>query len=158
VSGSQPRLIALAAAGAAAALGVIALAIGLVRACSSDAGAGSARRLQSQSAEGARVASAGMDAPGTAELRRLGCDPAMVLDMGKLLGDASAIRSGEPSYVVTCDVPGAQAPACERVAATYFGAVGVSPGGIVNIRVSRPGSSVPLCARRYAPSGMDLGT
>lgn len=158
MSGSQPRLIALAATGGAAALGVIALAIGLVRACSSDPSAASARSPQSQSTEGAGAASAGMDAPGTAELRRLGCDPAMVLDMARLLGDASAIRSGEPRYVVTCDVPGSQAPACERVAATYFGAVGVSPGGIVNIRVSRPGSSVPLCARRYAPSGMDLGS
>ena len=159
MSGSQPRLIALAAAGGAAALGVIALAIGLVRGCSSDpTAAASARNQQSQNTEGAGVASAGMEAPGTAELRRLGCDPALVLDMGRLLGDASAIRSGEPRYVVTCDVPGAQAPACERVAATYFGAAGVSPGGIVNILVSRPGSSVPLCARRYAPSGMDLGT
>ena len=157
MSGSQPRLIALAAAGGAAALGVIALAIGVMRACSSDpSGAASARNQQST--EGAGVARAGMDAPGTAELRRLGCDPALVLDMARLLGDASAIRSGEPRYVVTCDVPGTQAPACERVAAAYFAAAGVSPEGIVNVRVSRPGSSVPLCARRYAPSGMDLGT
>jgi hypothetical protein len=154
VSASQPRLIALAAAGGAAAIGVIALVLGLVHSLSDSSSA----PPPGASSEGAAIASAGMDAPGTAELRSLGCDPAIVIDMAKLLGNAGAVRPGEPRYVVTCDVQGQAAPTCERAAATYFSARGVTAAGDVNIRVSRPGTSAPLCSRRYAPSGADLGT
>jgi len=101
---------------------------------------------------GAEVGSEGRSAPGTSALRQLGCDPAIVIDMARLLGDAGAVRPGEPRYVVTCDVPGAQAPTCERVAETYFGAAGSGAADYVDVRVSRPGAAA-VCTHLYAPSG-----
>jgi hypothetical protein len=149
VPSSQKRLIALAGVGGAAALGMIGIVVAIVRVLSGNASAPES----AASSEGAAVASDGMNAPGTAALRQLGCDPAIVIDMGRLLGDASAVRPGEPRYVITCDVPGGQAPTCDRAAETYFGAVGSGAVGNVDVRVSRPGAATPLCTHLYAPSG-----
>ena len=149
---SQPSLIVLAGAGGALALTILLGAVIAVRGCTSE---GSARAPGARGA-GANVASDGMQAPGTNELRALGCDPAIVLDLYRLLGDASAVRQGEPRYIVTCDVPGTGAPTCERAAATYFAAIRGSAGGNVNIRVARVGASAPLCSHTYAPSGASL--
>lgn len=140
-------------AGAGGAIGIAALvgAVLVMRACASTESVATQRGP----GEGAKLASAGMQAPGTRALRSLGCDPALVLDLGRLLGDASAIREGEPRYVVTCDVPGTDAPTCDRAASTYFAALGGSVDGNVNVRVARTGSSEPLCSRLYAPSGAE---
>ena len=146
---SQKRLIALAAAGGAAALGVIGLVVVALRMLSGDASA----PASGGPVPGAVIASDGTNAPGTDALRRLGCDPAVVIDMSRLLGDASAVHPGEPRFVVNCDVSGPQAPSCEHVAETYFGAAGGSAVGNVDVRVSRPGGSAPLCVHLYAPSG-----
>lgn len=124
----------------------------VIRSCTTDGENAVTRKGPS---EGAKLASAGMQAPGTSALRSLGCDPAIVIDLGRLLGDASAVREGEPRYVVTCDVPGSEAPTCDRAAATYFAALGGSAGGNVNVRVAHTGSSEPLCSRVYAPSGAE---
>jgi hypothetical protein len=149
VPSSQKRLIALAGAGGAAAFAVIAMGLLAARALSNDA----SRPATVGPGQGAEVANEGMNAPGTSALRKLDCDPAIVIDMSRLLGDAGAVRPGEPRYVVTCDVPGAQAPTCEKVAGTYFGAVGGSTVGNVDVSVSRPGATTPLCTQLYAPSG-----
>jgi hypothetical protein len=154
VSAPQPRLIALAAAGGAAALGTIGVAwFVLGRWLGGDPPASLPGAPVST---GAEVASAGMLAPGTAELRKLGCDPAIVMDAARLMG-AAAIHAGEPRFIVTCDVTGPQAPTCEAAAGAYFAAVGGNAGGNVSIRVSRTGASAPLCSRLYAPSGAVLG-
>jgi hypothetical protein len=149
VSSSEKRVIVLAGAGGAAALAAIGIGVVVVHALSGGPGA----TAPGAPSEGAAVASDGMNAPGTGALRQLGCDPAIVIDMNRLLGDPSAVRPGEPRYVVTCDVPGAQAPTCDRAAEAYFGAVGGSAVGNVDVRVSRAGGSAPLCAHLYAPSG-----
>lgn len=148
---SQPSLVVLAGAGGA--IGLLALAVGIVavRAFTSSAEV----TAPDSPSESAKVASAGMQAPGTSALRALGCDPAVVLDLNRLLRDASEVREGEPRYVVTCDIAGAEAPTCERAAAIYFAALGGSAGGNVNIRVARRGASEPLCSRLYAPSGAE---
>lgn len=149
MSSPEKRLIVLAVGGGAAALAALGFVLLVVRALSGNAGA-----VQTGApSEGAVVATEGMNAPGTAALRQLGCDPAIVIDMSRLLGDASAVRPGEPRYVVTCDVPGPQAPTCDRAAQTYFGATSGAVVGNVDVRVSRPGSTTPLCAHLYAPSG-----
>jgi hypothetical protein len=156
VSGSQPRLIALAAGGAVATLVIIGGFYALVRWLSGD----SREAHPAPLSPAAELASAGMNAPGTNELRQLGCDPAVVLDMARLLGDAAAINPGEPGYVVTCVVgaaPSAPAPTCEQAAGIYFAALGGSAGGNVSVRVMRAGATAPACARLYAPSGADLG-
>ncbi|HEX8792103.1 MAG TPA: hypothetical protein VF765_14215 [Polyangiaceae bacterium] len=136
---------------------VLALVIGgvlLLRRCSSGS-AGDATAAAPD--RGATAASEGMNAKGTAEMRQLGCEQALVVDMARVLGGASHIEAGEPRWMVTCDVGSASPPACERVAATYFGAVG-TPDGNVCVRVSRTGAAQPSCSRLYAPNGADLGT
>ncbi len=149
MSSSEKRLIVLAGAGGAAALLAIALVVVGVRALGGDSGAATS----APAGEGAAIANDGMNAPGTSALRGLGCAPAIAIDVGRLLGDAGAVRPGEPRFVVTCDVPGAEAPTCDRVAQTYFAAVGAGAIGNVDVRVSRPGGAAPLCAHLYAPSG-----
>jgi hypothetical protein len=149
VSSSEKRLIVLAGAGGAVALVAIVLGVVAVRAFSGSSGATSV----AAPGEGAAIASDGMNAPGTSALRQLGCDPAIAIDVGRLLGDAGAVRPDEPRYVVTCDVPGSEAPTCDRAAQAYFGAVGAGAVGNVDLRVSRPGAAAPLCAHLYAPSG-----
>ena len=155
----MPRggLLAIAAGGAGAVVVVILGVVFLARSCgdttptASRAGTGGVN-------EHAGVADEGMRAIGTKELRQLGCEHALVVDMAKLLGDAGRVRDGEPRYMVTCDVPPAvEPPTCERAAAVYFGAIGGMADEAVGVRVLREGSSAPACSRLYAPNGADLG-
>jgi|SRR5579884_2645826 len=152
---SRVGLAALAVGGGALALGAIAAIFAVVRAF---AGGTPAPPPAQPDRRGAEVATEGMRAPGTAELRRLGCETALVVDLSKLLSGASAVREGEPRYVVTCDVSAdAGAPTCERVASTYFTAIGGTTDSNVNVRVSPRGSAHPTCSRLYAGTGADLG-
>jgi hypothetical protein len=155
----MPRggLLGIAAVGAGAVVVVIVGVVLIARACSDTPppvpgpGTGSFNPHRSAADEGTR-------ATGTAELRQLGCERATVVDMAKLLGDAALVRPGEPRTMVTCDVPaGVDPPTCERAAAVYFGAVGGAVDENVAIRILRAGSSTPVCAHLYAPSGADLG-
>jgi hypothetical protein len=153
VAQSQSNLIALAAGGGAAALVVIGIGVVVVRSFTSEP----SRVPAGVAGEGAEVANEGRHARGTAELRQIGCETAIAIDMQRLLGSAKAVRDGEPRYIVTCDVTDAGAPTCERVAGTYFAALGGTADANVNVRVSVTGSIKPLCSRLYAPTGADLG-
>lgn len=145
---SPTRLFALAAGGAAVVLAAI---VGLVSWLGrGNAGDGAGPVAPDRAAE---VAAAGLRAKGTDELKQLGCDQAIIMDMQRLLGEAGAIRDGEPRYVVTCDGAGDKLPSCNRAAAAYFAAAGGASDGNVAIRVLREGSATPVCARLYAPSG-----
>jgi hypothetical protein len=150
---SRLGLVGLAVGGGALALVLIGLAVAVVHAMSSS----DAHVTETVTDKNAELATDGMHARGTEELRRLGCDPPIVMDMSRLMGDAAAIREGEPRFVVTCDVLDGGGPSCERVAGTYFAALGGSAAGNVNIRITRPGSSRPVCSHLYAPSGADFG-
>jgi hypothetical protein len=149
-------LVAIAAGGAALVVAVVIGAVVAARSCSSDAPPPPARASGNANAA---VGEEGMRAPGTAELRKLGCEQALVVDMARLLGDASRIREGEPGIMVTCDVPAAlyDAPTCDRAAAAYFGAIGGTADQAVGVRVLRAGLASPVCSRLYAPNGADLG-
>jgi hypothetical protein len=151
---SRKGLVALALAGAGAALAVIVIAVVLFRLLSRDE-SNAAVEVGSDRIEAAKE---GLRAPGTEELAKLGCAPAAVIDMRRLLGEASTLRDGEPRYVVTCDIAEGAEPSCDRTASVYFGAVGGRVYGSVNVRVSRRGAIRPLCSRLYAPSGADLGS
>ena len=155
----MPRggLLAIAAGGAGAVVVVLVAVVLVARSCG-DPGPSALHSGNGGANAHAGVADEGMHAPGTAELRQLGCEHAIVVDMSKLLGDASRARPGEPRYMVTCDVPAAaEPPTCERAASVYFQASGVMADGNVGIRVLREGSSAPACSRLYAPNGADLG-
>jgi hypothetical protein len=152
---TRGSLIGLAAAGAGAVV-VVVVAIALaVRGC----GGGDTPRIAAPGSDPAALAGAeGAVAKGTAELRALGCSHAVVLDMQRVLGAAGTVLEGEPRYMVTCDVPSATgAPACERLATAYFGAVGGTTDANVCVRVTAAGAAQPTCSRLYAPNGADLG-
>jgi hypothetical protein len=151
---ARGSLIGLAAAGAAS---VVALVVGVVvalRGC----GGGDAPHVAAPPDSAARVGAEGMGAKGTAELRAMGCVDAVVVDMQRLLGSASKVREGEPRYMVTCDVSSATgAPTCDKLAGTYFGAIGGTADANVCVRVTLAGVTQPSCSRLYAPNGTDLG-
>jgi hypothetical protein len=150
-------LLGIAAIGAGAAVVVIVAAILVVRALAAGPAA-AAIPAGGGANPNATVAEEGMHAPGAAELTKLGCEHALVVDTAKLLGSGGRVRPGEPRTMVTCDVPaGGEAPSCERAAATYFGAIGATAEDDVAVRVLRAGSSTPVCSRLYAPNGADLG-
>jgi hypothetical protein len=154
----MPRggLLGIAAAGAGAVVVLIVAVVLVARSCGGDPA--TARAGAGGDPAHASIAEEGMHAPGTAELQKLGCEHALVVDMAKLLGSATRVRPGEPRTMVTCDVPAtAEAPTCERIAATYFIAIGGSASDDVGVRVLRAGSSAPVCSRLYAPNGADLG-
>jgi hypothetical protein len=155
----MPRggLLGIAAGGAGAVLVVVVAAVLVARSCGGGSSAAARPAGEGVNAN-AGVATEGMHAPGTAELRALGCEHALVVDMAKLLGSGSRVREGEPRYMVTCDVPPAvDPPTCERAATVYFGAIGGMADEAVGVRVLREGSSAPLCSRLFAPNGADLG-
>lgn len=149
------QMVALAGAGAAGAVAIVVVVVVAVRGCSSRDEA--APRAPAAPGAGVHLATEGMRAPGTRELRALGCSQAIVVDMQQLLGDAGSVREGEPRYMVTCDVAaGASAPTCERAAETYLRAAHGTDAN-VNVRVLRAGSVQPECSRVFAPNGADLG-
>lgn len=156
MSEANPRggLVAIAVAGAGIALGAVLAVVLAVRSCGGDA-----KPPASHGPAGnASVAVEGERAPGTVELRALGCDPAIVVDMARLLGGASRIEPGEPRTMVTCDVAASgDPPGCDRVAVTYFRAIGGTAGDPVAVRVLRGGAAAPVCSHLYAPNGADLG-
>ena len=148
------RVLALAGVGVGIVVVVVGGAVVALRSCSPDAPPPSVGGPP----KSALVGEDGMHARGTVELGALGCSPALVVDMARLLGDASRILPGEPRYMVTCDVPqGVEAPTCERASAVYFAAVGGQADDPVGVRVLRAGVTSPACSRLYAPNGADLG-
>jgi hypothetical protein len=153
---TRGSVLALGIGSGALVLAVVLGGVLLLRACSHGSGAGATAAAVDR---GASAATEGMSAKGTTEMRQLGCEQALVVDMARVLGGAGRIEPGEPRWMVTCDVGagGASAPTCERVASVYFGAVG-APEGNVCVRVSSTGASKPTCSRLYAPNGADLGT
>src|SRR5579859_687451 len=145
-------LAGIAVAGGVAALVVVGGAIVALRACGSDA-TPPAPSASAAPGPNAAIGGEGMRAPGTDALRALGCEHAVVVDMAKVLGNPSRVREGEPRTVITCDVgASAPAPGCERVATTYFGAVGALATDTIGVRVLRTGTASPLCSKRYAPN------
>jgi hypothetical protein len=148
-------LIGLAAGGAAGVVGVIVVAVLALRGC----GDGDAPRAPAAGPNAAaRAGAEGMGAKGTAELHALGCSNAVVVDLQRLLGPTGKVRPDEPRYMVTCDVNSApDAPTCEKLATTYYGAIGGTADANVCVRVSVAGANQFTCSRLFAPNGADLG-
>ena len=153
---TRSSVLALGIGSGSLVLAVVLGGVLLLRGCSGGSGGGAATAAPDR---GATAATEGMSATGTAEMRQLGCEQALVVDMAHVLGSASRIEPGEPRFMVTCDVGTSSAPAppCERVASAYFGAIGTPPDGNVCVTVSRTGASQPSCSRLFAPNGADLG-
>jgi hypothetical protein len=147
-------LIALAVAGALAAVTVALIAVGIYR----FAGTKEGKMISGLIGDAARLAGEAQSAPGTKEVRALGCEQAMAFGMEKMstiLGrlDASAPPSG--TTVVTCQVSVfAQPPDCDLVARTYLAAAGPPARGLI-VAVSRSGGR-NVCSSLYDPDGTKI--
>jgi hypothetical protein len=115
--------------------------------------------------ESTKIAQKGMTAPGTPELRALGCQTAMVVDlkdMNELMND---LLDGGPDashldgLIVTCDLPSrAAAIACDDVAKTYVSAVGGTATANFVVTVKHHDNSRALCESTYDDTGTFLAT
>jgi hypothetical protein len=147
-------LIALAIVGGLIALGVLAIVIGGYAFIHSDSG----KKVVGAIASGAQMAAEAQNAPGAAELRGIGCDQAMVMDMKKFqeLGSAFVDGGTQPpsklpiSVTVVCQSHRGNAPSCDQVAATYVEAVGHASGKF-SAQVSISGANA--CSALYSPEG-----
>lgn len=116
--------------------------------------------------EGTKLAQKGLNAPGTAELRALGCEQAIVLDMkdvGDMMNDildAGLPDSGVEGLIVTCTLPsrGGAAISCDDVARTYVTANGGTASAEFVVTVKRQNDSRELCESTYDTSGALVST
>ena len=151
-------LIAMAIVGGVVLLIGIVVAIGVYKFASSKEG----KQIFAVVGEGAKIAVEAQTAPGTPELRKLGCKQPMVMSMERLLKltqqltDAGDGEVGELSVMVMCpvgilDTP----PACDAVARTYLGAV-PRPAGNFAVNVTQQSKNQPYCSYLYSPDGKRL--
>lgn len=143
---------------------LVVLGLGMVLVC-----AGGAYWLSQNEAfrEGFESIVASQDAPGTQELRDLGCDQAMVLDpavffrmaagFSEELADleAEAAREGFPKLFIICSTGGGAGISCSQVAETYVAAVGRAEDSFM-AQVAAGGSDP--CQEVFAADGTSLGS
>ena len=154
--GMSGCLIAVMVLAALVVVGVILVAIGAWRVMSSPEGKKIARVI----GEGSKMAEEARTAPGTKELRKAGCQEAMVFDparMGDLIreiadaGPPKGDPSKEPRMIVCQVGPLGTPPTCDRLAATYVGAA--QPTTPFHVTVQTQGGSKPKCAQAYTATG-----
>lgn len=151
-------LIALAIFGGVIVLGVVGMVVGIVMFAKSADG----KKIIGIVGEGIEITQESLNAPGTSELRALGCEQAMVMDLEKFVTMASkyadaAVDGGTGKFrlMVTCQKRIGSAPSCADVASTYVKAVG-TPAGRFAVTVQRSGGA-RQCSRLYDVDGTDLG-
>ena len=111
--------------------------------------------------ESTKIAQKGLTAPGTAELRTLGCDQAMVIDMKEMGAVFSELIDGgfgdagmAEGLDVTCSLnTTSKAIACDDVASTYVRAVGGTASAQFVVSVKRQNDSHELCHASYDADG-----
>ncbi len=121
------------------------------------------RKIVSAVADTTKLTQEAMNAPGTAELRTLGCNQAMVIDTERMMAimesftpDAGKTKLSEKT-MVTCQMGlmAKTAPSCEEVANGYLAAV-PTPAGDFIVQVTMQGASKAKCLKRYSPAGVAL--
>jgi hypothetical protein len=133
-------------------LGAIAAGIGIYVFSQSDEGKHAFGIMK----EGIKAAQEGANAPGTPELRELGCQQAIVLDMNKLMKhfDAGQAKSDEPLLMVTCQATATGTPpTCDDVARTYVKAMGGHAESPIAVVVQVPFKPGKQCRRYYSEDG-----
>jgi hypothetical protein len=155
---SNGCLIALAVVGGLFVL-VLALAgLGIWRLASTKEG----KAMFGAIGEATKAAAEAQSAPGTAQVRALGCDQAMVLDMSRVSKifeqlDASASQTSDVSVLVVCQVGAVSsgAPSCDEVARVYRDAIGASARPFA-ANVKRPGRGGEICSSVYGADGRKI--
>jgi hypothetical protein len=152
-------LIAIAILGGFFVLGGLGVGFFVWRVANSEEG----RKIVSAVSSGAQMVQEATNAPGTAELRALGCQTAAVLDAEKLaqfaaqFGDAGHVDMEGARLAVTCQVKrGAGAPTCDQAAATYVRAIGGHAAGVFDMSVQVANEHGASCEGRYDASGAPL--
>jgi hypothetical protein len=147
-------LIALAIVGGLVMLVVAVGAFGLYRLSQTKEG----KMIFGVISETTKIMTEAQSAPGAAEVRALGCDQGMVLDVDKMQKlfsylDASAPPSGQFSVMVICQVGYGEdkPPTCEQVSRAYHAAAGPPARGYVATVNKQGGHAV--CSVLYDPSG-----
>jgi hypothetical protein len=155
--GSSGCLIALAIVGGLLILIVGIAAYGVYRVSQSPEG----RKVFGAIREVQRTAVDAATAPGTAELRRLGCQQAMVMDLNNMVklfaGDAGLPAGTEegPMLLVNCQLGLlAKSIPCGEVARTYVAAVG-SAKGPFQVHVTAPAKG-PQCVECFDQTGQPM--
>jgi hypothetical protein len=152
-------VIALSIAMAIIGIGIVAAVIGFAMFATSDTGKGALKAIS----DGTKVAAKGLKAPGTPELRALGCQQAMVTEMRDFATVMGDLDAGDMSTVpndllVTCQGKAFETPpTCDEVASTYVRAVGKASSEFF-VTVTRQGSSKPDCEQLYDETGVSLGS
>jgi hypothetical protein len=108
------------------------------------------------------LAAEAQHAPGTPEVRAMGCDTAMAMDMDRMTSimherlDASATVPSTFSMLVVCQIgmfSSKTPPTCDDVARTYVGAAG-SPARGFAVNVQRgSGRANVICSTLYDSAG-----
>jgi hypothetical protein len=103
-------------------------------------------------------------APGTKELRKLGCMQAMVMDAERwltifenVLPEAGTRAPLDEKVMVICQLglgAGKSAPTCDDVKTTYLAAV-PTPAGDFLVQVTGQGDSKPRCEKRFTQAGTE---
>ncbi len=160
--GMSGCLIAVLVLAALVVVGVIVVAIGAWQVMSSPEGKKIARVI----GEGSKMAEEARTAPGTKELRKAGCQEAMVFDptrMGDLIreiDEAGAPPKGDPGKeprLIVCQVaPLGTPPTCDALAGTYVSAA--KPTTPFHITVQKQGGSQPKCSQAYTATGARAAT
>ncbi len=147
-------LIALAALGALALLGVGVAAFFFLR---SDEG----KKAVTAVGRGVKIAHDAQNAPGAAELRQLGCQSALIMDLDDIAKsfDPDRNRNSRRMLYITCLVPfGVRTvPACDDAASEYVRAVGGTARSQFVVVVQKPFQSKPFCSELFDPQGASLG-
>jgi hypothetical protein len=157
--GMSGCVIALLVVGILAVVAALAVGIGVYLFATSSVGKTAIKLVD----EAPKLAEKGMNAPGMAEVRALGCDQAFVLDMndvGELMSDiidAGSGKTGMPDgLIITCQVrPGARAPSCDDVASTYVAKVKTASKDFM-VTVQEQGKSGARCESSYDASGAPI--
>lgn len=110
--------------------------------------------------ETVRIVQKAQKAPGTRELRAMGCKSAMVLDLEdfeRLMErfDAGSKQTGPAPFgeMVACGVqPWSTPPSCDEVAKTYVAAVGPRAKPFLTT-VTKSGQQKAVCSALYEPDG-----
>lgn len=158
--GMSGCVIALIIVGIVMLFGAVAAGVGVYLFATSSVGKTTFKVIN----EGSKLAEKGINAPGMAELRSLGCAQAIVLDtkdVGALMSDIidAGFDSGMPDeLMITCQVrDAAHAPSCDDVASTYVRAVKAASREFA-VSVQRQGDNNPICKSTYDTSGALLRT
>ena len=117
--------------------------------------------------EGVKMAEEGMNAPGAAEVRELGCDQAFVMDMSRFIEFVEPLATdGDKPFdkkkfekefsgpIVACRMTLlGDPPTCDEVAATYVKALGGSAPQPFKVIVQAQGRGGSQCFASYSANG-----